>query len=80
MIKKFIGGYLSNSGIISLAPQQEECSEQKRVNPLIIEYENKLRDFCLNCTKKKCRGYCKNFSDYEHDLLKEYRKRGAFKK
>lgn len=34
----------------------------------LIEYRNKLRAFCLNCTKPKCKGICKEFKEYRQCL------------
>lgn len=50
-----MSSYFDSLGNIKLAPKEDKPYKPKR----ITEQEQKLIDFCLNCSKKKCSGDCK---------------------
>ena len=43
---------------------------------------NLINSYCLTCTKPKCRGYCKEITEYTKSLVKKgiIAKRGGHKK
>lgn len=78
-MKQVIGGLVKNDGTIRYNKcVSKEDKKQYTKNSVIIEYENKLRDFCLNCKRKKCGGICTDYSDFQHNLIEEYRGNEGF--
>lgn len=55
-------------GVIGCSPIEYKRRYTKRDNH--GDTDKRLIDYCLNCTKKTCGGYCNDFKRYEASLRK----------
>lgn len=52
--------YFGANGTVKLATKQGKPEQIKDV-----QIENEIKNFCLNCTKEKCNGDCKDIREFE---------------
>ena len=53
--------FFGADGAIHIAMQGNKAPRLDH-SPKLVEKMNRERKICLTCTKKKCNGYCENFS------------------
>lgn len=67
-MKEYIGGCIKN-GVVKTLPKPDKPLHFQE----ITEMEQQEIEFCLNCTREKCRGECQEFKDFHFDLVQKYK-------